>query len=108
MADDPRVEAAARVLYELGGLRVQRGQGAQREVAKCIVAAIDRAAWRPISEAKRTGEEMLLGNVEFGYVASGFWDRSRQEWAGPGIDEPHPTHYQPLPAPPEQEDSDDG
>lgn len=57
--------------------------------------------WQPIETAPKDGEYILIG-MHFGhrfYVQSSFWIAS--EWAG--WDYRKPTHWMPLPEPPEEE-----
>lgn len=112
MADDPRVEAAARVLLaHIGGafdpdVRVDRCVDA----AEDVLAAADRAAWRDISEA-RDGSPVLVRHpgIYHGIPFTVRWAPSELRPAEPWIDVVHKnkfrdgilTHFQSLPALPE-------
>lgn len=55
--------------------------------------------WLPIESAPMRGEEIILGHPEFG-VSVGYWKNKKVGWIGWDLVEP--THWQPLPAPPEK------
>jgi len=73
-------------------------------------------AWRPISEAPKDGNPIILGYSDFGGLSSaeGYWmgDPKRNYWGETGWFESSeevfhthpssPTHYMPLPEPPGQ------
>jgi len=58
--------------------------------------------WQAIETAPRTGRESLFYTEELGLVVM-YWDGFEGQWAT-GFDEcdvPTPTHWQPLPQPPQ-------
>jgi hypothetical protein len=72
------------------------------------------SAWQPIETAPRDGSEIILGSA-YGGVFAGFWSDVPNYWGNFGWFEesdravcdatrkPYkPTHWQPLPAPPEE------
>lgn len=114
---DPRIEAAARAICEYAhqceGETVQWYEitEALRDVARryALIAleAADAAAWRPIESAPKDGTEIIAcGTQTFdaGCKPEPFtniicWSSNRWQ-DGTIADEPKPTHWQPLPTPP--------
>lgn len=65
------------------------------------------SGWRPIETAPKQGF-VLLGNADEGWTEQARWDEGRREWWSVNTDwtDAHggplyPTHWQPLPQPPE-------
>jgi len=77
-------------------------------LSRKLVEVLDRQRWIPIETAPKDGREILLARVgqnEVGkdlgiwWCCSGFWS---DKWTD-GIDSlANPTHWMPLPQPPEQ------
>ena len=61
--------------------------------------------WQPIETAPRDGSEILLWDKEFEACAVGYFFEPFAQWvAFPGCtEEVNPTHWMPLPQPPEEE-----
>ena len=70
--------------------------------------------WQPIDTAPRDGTQVLLyvpqdtddempSFIAQGWYESGIFDRRWYEAAGECVCDPQPTHWMPLPAPPEQQ-----
>ena len=69
--------------------------------------------WQPIDTAPRDGSKILLArigrnevgeNLGIWWACSGFWHSRYENW-NDGIEPSglaHPTHWQPLPPPPEE------
>ncbi|CAI9119573.1 DUF551 domain-containing protein [Brytella acorum] len=96
-----------------------------REAARVVLEAADAAAWRPIESAPRDGTECLIGWSSTGWhVQTAWWDAEFDTgwdeeiddikhigaWTG-GVVESwgdettltyNPTHWMPLPAPPQE------
>ena len=78
-------------------------------LAPAIVAAlVDARAphWESIDTAPKDGTRILIADVA--YVTQGFWDRETEDEGGqcwrednPDWERAHPTHWMPLPDPPE-------
>jgi hypothetical protein len=115
MSDDPRVETVAAEI-DPDAWRQDRPiptradmvswfERRQRscEKARAVLAAADKAAWRPISEAP--GDQPVLvtdgiGNyvvAEWDSSAGGIWSRPESLYVGIHFT---PTHFMPLPQPP--------
>ena len=110
---DPRVEAAARALAEVDDRVWSQMNAALREDwrrwARNAIAAADRAAWRPISEAPKDGTRITLA-VAGGRVWPQCWWRKMQRvpdrWESfIGRVPINPTHWMPLPSPPESSEA---
>lgn len=54
--------------------------------------------WQPISTAPRDGTAFLAFDGE---INVGFWDRAASSWSISGEFTFHPSHWMPLPQPPE-------
>ena len=119
MTTDPRIAAAARVLACHLFPNWPKHEAEEQwpiciGVAEAVLAAADRAAWRPIGEA-RNGERVVRWhrvwdcpvavehNEQFG--ADMPWIEATKTTRWP--EEAFTPHYQPLPAPPDPEDKAD-
>lgn len=71
--------------------------------AKCVLEAADAAAWRPIETAPRDGTLILATVKHIGCDAVSFWGAGWRETTNGLMLRDEPTHWQPLPAPPEGE-----
>lgn len=66
-------------------------------------------AWQPIATAPRDGTRVLLWRADYEVMETGFHFQTDEEdcwrfWGGARLYAP--THWQPLPPPPAQEDDD--
>jgi len=75
----------------------------------CLLLKAQTNGWRPISEAPKDGTQIMMGHKNWPISWQGFWDTSggRSGWqrfnsSGQGLLDP--THFQPLPKPPEETD----
>ena len=62
--------------------------------------------WQPIETAPKDGTEILLWDKEFEAYAVGYFLKPLAQWtAFPGgiMDDVSPSHWMPLPEPPEEE-----
>ena len=109
---DPRIEAAARCLF---GDKVDQSSGAREyllgEVEKALAAA-DAAAWRPIESVPRDGTRVIAYRPEAPATQANVFEivagDNRATKSPQGVTHYtngwcHPTHWQPLPAPPGDE-----
>lgn len=102
--------------------RTPGNQGNFMEAALTAALAVSfpiQQDWQPIAGAPKDGRAILLGwQLPHGEVNEGFWfDGVGNHWNQPGwrcTDDDRltshpmePTHWQPLPAPPIQQDADD-
>jgi 16S rRNA G1207 methylase RsmC len=105
---EAQIEAARAVIYELAGMRF-----ADKTIRAALEAA-ERAAWRPVSEAPKDGTPVLVVGAEnrpdkmdvaeWHYYCTA--EGPYYCWATEGVFsmeplDPPPTHFRPLPAPPE-------
>lgn len=77
------------------------------ELMEEAAAALEAVQWQPIETAPKDGREILAS--EYGYVEIAFWSGGVSKWIGPcdSFGDPvvmAPTHWMPLPAPPEGEE----
>lgn len=105
----------------------EEDRAAHREAASIILEAAERARWQPIETAKKDDSFVLVhvpnGGIETGPVTIGtfmriedrdekgrfarkkFWPADWTGWLGVDADNSpsccEPTHWQPLPSPPE-------
>lgn len=78
------------------------------EIARAALEAAERVAWRPVSEAPKDGKDVLVTGWAYVDPAKGryqdvaLWYRGdwMSEECGQSIHPP--THFRPLPAPPEE------
>lgn len=115
---DPRIEAAARSLWfdnqDAGSeIPLEEATFPQRAMvmaqAKNALAAVDAAAWRPIESAPRDGTPILAcgfqrfdaGSPPEPFVSIICWSGNRWQ-DGTIADQPTPTHWMSLPAPPQE------
>lgn len=93
---EAQIEAARAVIYELAGMRF-----ADKTIRAALEAA-ERAAWRPVAEALKDGTHILAVDG-YGAMYRAWWNgESFSAHCGqPVVDTPEPTHFRPLPAPPE-------
>ena len=113
---DARIEAAAQLIgsvvnFECGGdwNRLSDFQKKWfRDIADAVIQEADAKAWRPIATAPR-GEKIIIGHPNYAIPGYRNSDWSKPEWldlffsiSSPSIPLfPQPTHWQPLPKPPE-------
>lgn len=72
-------------------------------IARAIQAERNRSTWQPIESAPKDGTDILITTEGYGMlVRIGFYDAARDGvWSiWPGRDRMNPTHWQPLPSPP--------
>lgn len=103
-----RFEAHAPGVLDLQRVNLKRdGDGYHFEAAQKAwdlwqAAWNAREEWRPIAEAPRDGTHMQLYRPEIQFV--GYWATKAKCWCinAPGLPvmEPPPTHFRPLPEPP--------
>ena len=108
-SEDPRIRAAANAIW--AGLRVRHSEAECKRLAIQALAAADRAAWQPISEAQR-GKTIIRWHVMWeGPVAVKYDEQFGADM--PWIEQTKTTrwpedafspHFQRLPAPPPSED----
>ncbi|KAA8387660.1 DUF551 domain-containing protein [Acetobacter sp. DmW_136] len=103
---DPRIEAAARALYEnTVGLEWPRDADDETradyyEDARIALAAADAAAWRPIETAPQDGTHILVPMKFIGADVVSYELGAWRETTNMLRLKDEPTHWQPLPAPP--------
>ncbi|GBQ36102.1 DUF551 domain-containing protein [Acetobacter fabarum] len=108
---DPRIEAAARALCIQNGhdpdgqdSYVQSGMDANWcafvDDAKAALAAAGAAAWRPIETAPKDGSLILVTVKHIGCDVVSFWGTGWRETTNGLMLRDEPTHWQPLPTPP--------
>jgi hypothetical protein len=72
---------------------------------KTVEEAVNSLEWRAIETAPKDGEVILLYKVDERYsgpfTITGFWSTDDVWWPCAGAYEVKPTHWKPLPAPPE-------
>lgn len=123
---DPRIEAAARAMYEQDSHDWPWGKVGPEthniyiNAAKAALAAADRAAWRPIEEAPKDGTPVMawVNIIDRGELTArvlypkvrlkdGVWQyRHENGWARltlSRLSKRIPTHFQHRPAPPTEE-----
>lgn len=82
------------------GMKAAKAWEARIPQASAAIAAWNRrAGWRPISEAPLTGDSVMLWAAEQHII--GHWLRGMEQWEDSEGNVLHPTHFMPLPAPPE-------
>lgn len=67
--------------------------------------------WRPIDTAPKDGSHVMLGDAPEQYVCEGYyeedgdrgWYMANTHWTDAYDGRVYPTHWQPLPSPPEME-----
>lgn len=104
---DPRIKAAARELKRLFS-EGDTDDAMWLSCAKCVLDAADAVDWRPIESAP-ADKAIIIGHPE--YSLPGYKDdvAATEEWDGLFFEDanqeqplsPQPTHWQPLPKPPE-------
>ena len=79
------------------------------EIEECA-AIKDRSHWQPIETAPRTGDDILLWDGTF--ITCGFWthrkdvvSRTPSGWVMDFFTNREPTHWMPLPEPPQANSS---
>jgi hypothetical protein len=78
---------------------------AEERMARAIAAA-ERAMWRPIEEAPKNGEPALVArgdNMRWAVWSRGEWRDGQHSEGGQIFGCPEPTHWHPIPEPPEAE-----
>ena len=83
---------------------------------RAAITAYEQALWQPIEEAQKDGPVLLFGRQSYPaegcgvrydgeLVFSGYWDSIDEDWCSTGSSWTgpffEPTHYRPLPPPPE-------
>ena len=107
MSTDEQVETMRQVLGD--ALAKQMGIGyyyVTAETARAALAVVPVPEWQPIETAPRDGRLLLCASMT--NQLHGYYDRAvlryiseLQGWSCPGLSGLSPTHWQPLPAPPE-------
>ena len=108
MNTDEQVETMRQVLGD--ALAKQMGIGyyyVTAETARAALAVVPVPEWQPIETAPRDGRLLLCASMT--NQLHGYYDRAvlryiseLQGWSCPGLSGLSPTHWQPLPAPPER------
>jgi hypothetical protein len=101
MASEAEIEAAAEVLYRKRAFGIEQC----REIQHAALEAAERVRWQPIENAPKD-TAILVYNC--GYTVAHF-NTAYDRWIAYGRDTPDtialaqflPTHFQPLPSPPE-------
>jgi hypothetical protein len=78
---------------------------------EAAISAIESQRWQPIESAPKDGTRVILGwpggGIRYGYFLDNSPIGSWRGWRGPSLELPFPsappTHWQPLPAAPEDE-----
>lgn len=104
MPTDREIEAAAKALME--GWDVNDDDYTFEEAAKAALQAAEQARWLPISECPSA--EVVLVAIPFDEQNGGYYYHCAAYWGGKwrvaGMTTSRaPTHFQPLPTPPEGE-----
>lgn len=100
---DAMVEAACRTYENHPFVRRSASQAAMR----AALEAAERAAWRPIEEAPKDGTALLVWDARWKEcmraACTGAHSDVRGDWfsVSDGYWLPNPTHFRPLPPPPE-------
>lgn len=99
--DDERAEA----LTKLADLRAERMEG-MRAALEAALPLLEGDGWRPIESAPRDGTHIMVpGQFSGMEIDEAQWDEDTnpEGWWSVKLDLPlEPTHWQPLPAPPQQ------
>lgn len=112
MSDDPLEQAIAAAQDAPASVR-PKPEGLQEKIDELVKASrefgdavrslgsIRALEWRPIETAPRGGMELLLWVPTGGWHIGFFNDETRQWDDGDYMDDLRPTHWMPLPEPPE-------
>ena len=90
------------------------------EAGKCDCSRLGMTGWQPISTAPKDGTMVLLAEIDpdepetlwdkYGHIDIGCWERSERDpaftvegWASNYGRIDDPTHWMPLPAPPDKQ-----
>ena len=109
MTDEKAIEAAARAIYATGLVGKNLELESQvKTVARAALIAAERAAWRPIEDENGDHdfyEDDPILATDGKAVRVTWWDAAACAWAYAEIGGIYrlwdPTHWRPLPAPPD-------
>ena len=109
MSDNRTLEAAWSAFQDtLGNLTALEETRIERAFKTGYRAALEAASWRPISEAPRNGTNFLAASpassVFLAHYANGVVDSSSYTDDAGYLDR-YATHWQPLPPPPAQQET---
>ena len=108
------------VAYEARGCALnwdvlrQEIKAEHQSVADAVLAAAEAQRWRAIETAPKDRTEIDVWSKEAGRTPDATWLKERQAWCYWGFDDveslgyhrikPQPTHWTPIPAPPQEVD----
>jgi len=77
-----------------------------RLCAKAALEAAEKTKWQPIDTAPRDGREILVYYPEVKEIEKVYWEKKNSRFETMrSVIELNPTHWQPLPTPPEGENN---
>lgn len=97
-------ERVRRWLLRLGTFLTPEDAEMSYKAAALLITPEDMGAWRPIATAPKNRKDILVGHPD-GSIALAWWSDDLQEFTDTGdYVLSWPTHWQPLPAPPTEEE----